>query len=343
MGYGLSWGAMRHGGNASADPADAGKPAPRPAARRGPVRVGVQVGRGPRGRLPRRRHPAAALPHRPGHHRELPRAGCPGRPRTHPGDRGRGDRRGQRRATGLRAAAIPHARPAPARTAGPGRPGPAVPVRPAPPGRGVAAAGAVHPAAGPAGGPGPGPGPGPDTAVVPRRRAGRPGRQPGPRPGRHRRQAAGLGLLSGAAPGLDQGQEPPARRGRHLRLEARARPPRGHHRLAAARRLRRRAPAVRRARRNRVHPGHARRPEPPAAAPADRHQPVRHAGPGRARPRRALDRAAARRRGDVHRVDQRRQHAPPELARPSPRRGTVTSAAAPVSGRTEPGGVPSGS
>src|SRR5487761_1411157 len=29
-------------------------------------------------------------------------------------------------------------------------------------------------------------------------------------------------------------------------------------------------------------------------------------------------RAAARRRGDVHRVDKRRQHAPPELARPSP-------------------------
>src|SRR5579859_6818963 len=92
--------------------------------------------------------------------------------------------------------------------------------------------------------------------------------------------------LAGTAAGLDQGQEPQAPGGRHLRLEARTRPPRGYHRLPAARRLRRRAAAVRRARRNRVHPGHARRPEPPAAAPADRHQPVRHAGPGRARPRR---------------------------------------------------------
>lgn len=44
------------------------------------------MGRGPRGRLPRRRRPAAALPHRPGHHRQLPRAGRPGRARTHRGD-----------------------------------------------------------------------------------------------------------------------------------------------------------------------------------------------------------------------------------------------------------------
>ena len=66
-----------------------------------------------------------------------------------------------------------------------------------------------------------------------------------PRPGRHRRQAAGLGLLSGTAPGLDQGQEPPAPGGHHLRLEARTRTPCGHHRLPAARRARPRRPTPR--------------------------------------------------------------------------------------------------
>src|ERR1700735_4741823 len=134
MGYEWSWGVMRHGGNASTDPADDGEPAPRTAVRRRPVRVGIQVGRGPRGHLPgRRRHPAA-LTHREGHDRQLPRARRPGRTGAEPGDPGRRDRRAAPRAAGLRAAAIPDARPAPARPPDPGRPGPAVPVRPAVPG-----------------------------------------------------------------------------------------------------------------------------------------------------------------------------------------------------------------
>ena len=75
------------------------------------------------------------------------------------------------------------------------------------------------------------------------------GRQLDPRPGRHRRQAAGLGLLSGAAAGLDQGQERPAPSGHHLRLDTRTGPPGRHHRVPAARGLRQRAPALHRARR----------------------------------------------------------------------------------------------
>ena len=50
-------------------------------------------------------------------------------------------------------------------------------------------------------------------------------------------------------------------------------------------------------------------------------QPVRHAGPGPACPRRALGGTAAGRRGGVRRVDQRREHAPPELARSADRQG----------------------
>lgn len=56
--------------------------------------------------------------------------------------------------------------------------------------------------------------------------AGRPtcGPPAWPRPGG--RQAAGLSLLSGPTPGLDQGQEHPPRRGHLWRLEARPGPPR---------------------------------------------------------------------------------------------------------------------
>src|SRR6202522_1911941 len=75
LGYVMPQGAMGHGGNAAADRADDGQPAPRAAARRRPVRGGVQVGRrgrGPprerRGRCPRRSEPMMAslrrgLPH----------------------------------------------------------------------------------------------------------------------------------------------------------------------------------------------------------------------------------------------------------------------------------------
>jgi len=91
-------------------------------------------------------------------------------------------------------------------------------------------------------------------------------------------KTAGLGLPSRPAAGLDQGQEHPPRRGHHRRLETRPGPPRRHHRLAAARRARRRLAALRRARRHRLHPGHAYRPRPAAAPAAPRHQPLHHPG-----------------------------------------------------------------
>ena len=89
---------------------------------------------------------------------------------------------------------------------------------------------------------------------------------------------------------------------------------RGHDRLPAARRLRRRQAAVRGPRRHRLHPGHADRADARARAAGPRQEPVRHPGTGRACPRRPLGRTPAGRRGGVRRVDHRRDPAPAQLA-----------------------------
>ena len=73
--------------------------------------------------------------------------------------------------------------------------------------------------------------------------------------------------------------------------------------------------ALRRARRHRLHPGHAHRPGPAAAPAAPRHQPLHHSRARPARPRRVLGPPPPGRRGRLHRMDRRPDPAPPQLAR----------------------------
>ena len=155
--------------------------------------------------------------------------------------------------------------------------------------------------------------PGPDDAVV--RHRGHPGGQPGQCPGRGGRQAAGLGLPSRPAPGLDQDQEHPARRGHHLRLDTRPGPPSGHDRLAAGRGLGRAPAAVRRARRHRFHPGRPRRPDTPPAAVAPRRtaRSVLRCPPNTPAARSGCTRSWSAR--SPSRVDQRQGPASSQLAR----------------------------
>jgi hypothetical protein len=135
------------GGPAAVDPADAGDAGPLGARRSGPLRLGAEVGRGARGRLPAQRPGPADVPQRQGNDRELLGTARARRP-DRAGGAGRRDRRAARRPARLRRAADPDARPPAIGAAGDRRAGQLLRVRPAAPRGPAAARRAVHRAPG---------------------------------------------------------------------------------------------------------------------------------------------------------------------------------------------------
>ena len=175
-----------------------------------------------------------------------------------------------------------------------------------------------------------------DAGLPPRggKRAGRGQRQERPR-GR-RRQEARQHLFAGPAqPPLDQGQEQAARAARDRRLAA-GEGARGSPRRPARRLLRPGGPlSLCRSRRHGLRRQGAHPPGALLAPAGARALPLR--GQARAA-RRQVRRAAARRRGRVHGVDQRRDAAPP-LLQGTGRGGAGVDRSGPVEhGRARPGG-----